>query len=265
MIHIGIIPDGNRRWIKKNNNDLNELPYIWLNKIKEHLLNYINNKNNYSKFKLINEISIYICSIDNINRNDNTKDIIFSLINIFLELINTKNNKTKIRKILNFYNIKLNDNELNDITNFFLELSNNIKINIIGDIELIPKYLKDLLKIINNLNEKNINNNNVKFVLNLAIAYDYKKDIENYGLEDLLKKLDIKDYKNKINKNYDREQSDIDIVFRSGGEYRISGFFPTKILYSELFFNKKLWLDISLEDIHKTIEQYENRNRRFGY
>ena len=52
--------------------------------------------------------------------------------------------------------------------------------------------------------------------------------------------------------------------FRSGGEKRISGFFPTKILYSELFFEKTLWPDITLSDLNKIIKKFFHRNRRFG-
>ena len=64
--------------------------------------------------------------------------------------------------------------------------------------------------------------------------------------------------------NYNRIQSDIDIIFRSGGEKRISGFFPTKILYSELFFVKPLWPSISLLDLNKIVKKFFHRNRRFG-
>ena len=63
---------------------------------------------------------------------------------------------------------------------------------------------------------------------------------------------------------YKRNQSNIDIVFRSGGEMRLSGFFPTKVLYSELYFCNKLWPDIKLDDIKDCLLEYYRRNRRFG-
>ena len=88
------------------------------------------------------------------------------------------------------------------------------------------------------------------FVLNIAIAYDYNKDMINYGKNEL--------------ENYNRNQSNIDLVFRSGGEKRISGFFPTKIIYSELFFEKKLWPDITLNHLNIVIKKYFHRNRRYG-
>ena len=66
------------------------------------------------------------------------------------------------------------------------------------------------------------------------------------------------------NINYERHQSDIDIVFRSGEEKRISGFFPTKILYSELYFSDKLFPDITLDDINDSLIYLKKRSRRYG-
>ena len=82
------------------------------------------------------------------------------------------------------------------------------------------------------------------------MAYDYNKDIINETTQD--------------NINYNRKQTNIDMVFRSGGEYRLSGFFPTKTIYSELFFNNKFWPDVSIYDIYNTIIEYQLRERRFG-
>jgi undecaprenyl diphosphate synthase len=71
-------------------------------------------------------------------------------------------------------------------------------------------------------------------------------------------------YGNNNITNYNREQSNIDILFRSGGEKRISGFFPTKVLYSELFFEKKLWPEITLDDLNRIVKLFKKRERRFG-
>ena len=121
----------------------------------------------------------------------------------------------------------------------------NSEINIIGDIDILSEDIKkELMK---------YKNNEKKYVLNIAYAYDYYKDILNE--------------KNKDNENYNRKQSNIDLIIRSGGEKRLSGFFPTKTIYSELFFIDKLWLDINVYDIidilidyKKRIEDLENKN-----
>ena len=90
-----------------------------------------------------------------------------------------------------------------------------------------------------------------KYSINIAIAYDYNKDILSFSEEN-------------NNKNYIRNQSNIDLVFRSGGEKRLSGFFPTKTIYSELYFIDKFFPDINLDDINNAIIEYKKRNRRFG-
>ena len=87
-------------------------------------------------------------------------------------------------------------------------------------------------------------------IINLAIAYDYIKDLLNFGL--------------KNNCNYNREQTQIDCIFRSGNEYRTSGFFPCHSLYSEIIVFDKLWPEINIEDFKNVIYIYNNRHRRFG-
>lgn len=147
----------------------------------------------------------------------------------------------------------LQKDPLNIINKYKEELKNNINLNInfIGEIELLPEDIKNM---ISELQEELKNNyqceNSKKFTINIAIAYDYNKDLLNFGTNNLT--------------NYNRKQSNIDLIFRSGGEKRISGFFPTKILYSELFFKKTLWPDITLLDLNKILKNFFLRNRRFG-
>ena len=234
MVHIGIIPDGNRRWCKKNNLDVNDLVKHWSNIIIDAIYN--NKKKRISKYlKDITEVSFYVCSIDNINRNDNTKFIIYDFIRLIY------NSYKDPKKLLKEHNIEYSEEDYQICQEYLKELNYNF----IGEIELLPK---DIQNIINELTQNNNTQN--KFILNLAIAYDYNKDLLNFEKSDF--------------KNYDRKQSDIDLIFRSGGEYRTSGFFPTKTLYSELFFLKKLWPEITIDDFINVMKKFQKRNRRFG-
>tara|TARA_B100001248_G_C27310816_1_gene421854 strand:+ start:172 stop:816 length:645 start_codon:yes stop_codon:yes gene_type:complete len=213
MIHLGIIPDGNRRFLKKISNK--NLINVWEDNFKKLINEFtIEKDNKYENLKKINEISIYVCSIDNLKRNDNTKENVFTVLKSILILIK---------------------NEL-----FIKDLVN---INFIGDIHLLPKDLQKLMK----ESKQKLKGDRLK--INLAIAYDYNKDIQNFKI---------------INSNYRRNQSNIDLVFRSGGEKRLSGFFPTKTIYSELFFNDKLWPEITLKDLDLVLDEFSQRNRRFG-
>ena len=231
MVHIGIIPDGNRRWCKNNNYELKDLTQKWIEFIIKILyqLTNLNNLKEINEIDEINEISIYILSIDNINRNDNTKNIIEKTLNELINIINNEEGKYETK----YYN---------DIRQFMKKILENSEINVIGNIDILSEDIKkELMK---------YKNNEKKYVLNIAYAYDYYKDILNE--------------KNKDNENYNRKQSNIDLIIRSGGEKRLSGFFPTKTIYSELFFIDKLWLDIDMYDIRNILLDYKKRNRRFG-
>ena len=63
---------------------------------------------------------------------------------------------------------------------------------------------------------------------------------------------------------YHPEIPDIDMVVRTSGEERISGFMLWRSSYAEFMFIKKYFPEMSADDISEIIKEYENRNRRFG-
>ena len=86
MIHLGIIPDGNRRFLKKISNK--NLINVCEDNFKKLINEFTKEKDNkYENLKKINEISIYVCSIDNLKRDDNTKENVFTVLKSILILI----------------------------------------------------------------------------------------------------------------------------------------------------------------------------------
>lgn len=90
-------------------------------------------------------------------------------------------------------------------------------------------------------------------------------------------KLEISDAVNKALKNgeeitpetieknlYHPEVPPCDMIIRTSGEQRISGYMLWRAAYSEFLFLDKYFPDMEPEDIPKIIEEYKNRNRRFG-
>ncbi len=63
---------------------------------------------------------------------------------------------------------------------------------------------------------------------------------------------------------YHGELPDPDIIVRTSGEERISGFLLWQVAYSEFLFFKKYWPEFEEQDVVKIIEEYNNRERRFG-
>ncbi len=63
---------------------------------------------------------------------------------------------------------------------------------------------------------------------------------------------------------YHPEVPDIDMVVRTSGEERISGFMLWRVAYSEFYFMDKYFPEMEPEDIKTILKEYEKRNRRFG-
>lgn len=56
----------------------------------------------------------------------------------------------------------------------------------------------------------------------------------------------------------------LDLLIRTGGEYRISNFLIWQAAYAELFFSEKLWPEFDAEALKEAVDAYYNRQRRFG-
>lgn len=241
MVHIGIIPDGNRRWFKKNNFDytnINQILKVWFNKFLKLLNNISILKNNDELFK-INSLTFYVCSIDNMKRKDATKDHILAFLDLLLDFYE---NYEEI--INNYQDVELENRKL--LLKYLNKLLKNLNICIIGEIDILPKKIQEVFKDYNSKYDKN-----KPYNLYLAIAYDFKKDLLNFGLQN--------------NENYIREQTNLDIILRTGGEIRVSGFLPCHNNYAEIFVLNKYWPEIEVNDINSVINDFlHKRNRRFG-
>jgi undecaprenyl diphosphate synthase len=111
---------------------------------------------------------------------------------------------------------------------------------------------------------------NTQFTLSVALSYG--------GREELLratKKLAARISYENLDINTITEQNfasfldtdgipDPDLLIRTSGEQRISNFLLWQCAYSELFFSKTLWPDFSKQDMNEAIEDYLQRDRRFG-
>ena len=63
---------------------------------------------------------------------------------------------------------------------------------------------------------------------------------------------------------YAPDAPDVDLIIRTSGEQRLSGFMLWRSAYAELLFTEKLWPEYTAEDLKKSIQEYSNRQRRFG-
>ena len=63
---------------------------------------------------------------------------------------------------------------------------------------------------------------------------------------------------------YDPTAPDVDLVIRTAGEQRLSGFLPWQAIYAEYVSAPQLWPDYSVEDYHASLREFQARDRRFG-
>ena len=135
---------------------------------------------------------------------------------------------------------------------------NNIKLKIIGNINVFNKKLKKKLQ-----KSEKLTKNNKRLQVNLAL---------NYG-----SKLELINAFNKINKNnlnvnikniekylYTSNIPDPDILIRTGSTHRLSNFLLWQLAYSEIFFEKKLWPDFKENDYNKILKKFRKTKRNYG-
>lgn len=63
---------------------------------------------------------------------------------------------------------------------------------------------------------------------------------------------------------YTKDIPDVDLMVRTGGEFRISNFLLWQISYAELYFTDTLWCDFDKKELEKAIADFSSRDRRYG-
>jgi undecaprenyl diphosphate synthase len=144
-------------------------------------------------------------------------------------------------------------------------IKNNIKLQIIGNQESLPKsVLKGLNKVIEQTK------NNDALTLTIALSYGSREEIvnsfKNISKKIVNKELSIEEIDENIINNhlYTFTLPDVDLMIRTSGEKRISNFLLWQIAYAELHFTDVLWPDFTKNDFYNAILEYQNRERRFG-
>lgn len=136
-----------------------------------------------------------------------------------------------------------------------------VSLKIIGRKEELPDNLKKYIK------EAELKTaGNKSGVLQVAINYGGQQEIV-----DAVKRIVASGVKPEnidpdlINKNlYNPDAPMPDLIIRTSGEQRLSGFLTWESAYSELMFVDKLWPDFSEVDLDQALEEYKKRERRFG-
>ena len=225
--HIAIIMDGNRRWARGKN-----LPVKLGHKAGADNLKKIAK---YANKIGVKYLTLYAFSTENWKRSEEEVGGLMFLLKSYL------------------------DDFLKKID------TDNIKINVIGDITRLSADIQDSIK-------KSIakTENNTGLVLNIAFNYGGRAELVKATKEiasDVKNgKISEEDINEELISNhlYTVNQPDPDLLIRTSGEMRISGFLIWQISYTEFLFVDKYWPEFSSEDLDLAIEEYKKRNRKYG-
>ena len=144
--------------------------------------------------------------------------------------------------------------------------NNDVAIRLVGDINGLPEKLQAGIR---HIEEKTKDKSGL--TVNVALNYGGRAEIINAA------KLIAQDYKNGIIENldnideqllstymYTKNCPDPDLIIRTAGEIRMSGFLTWQGVYSEMYFTNTLWPDFNESELDKAIEEFNNRKRNFG-
>ena len=228
--HIGVIIDGNRRFAKR----LMVKPWKGHEWGAEKFRKFCEWCNEIG----VEEITAYVFSIQNFNRPKDEFDYIMEIFR-------------------NECNLLLQPAKLKELK------EKGVRINFLGRQWMLPKDLQELQ---NKVMEATKNNGQKR--INFAMAYGGREEII-----DAVQKIAAEVKEGKIDPVKINEEelgkhlwlnSDPDLIIRTGGDKRTSNFLPWQGIYSELIFIEKFWPEIEKEDVIKCIEEFGNRDRRFG-
>ena len=135
---------------------------------------------------------------------------------------------------------------------------NNVCFKAIGNMEAFSKKLQERIKI-----TQEATKNNSDLIHILALNYGGRAEITS-AVNELIAKGKKEILEEDISTALQTPYSDIDLLIRTSGEERISNFLLWQLSYSEFYFSETLWPDFEVNELDNIIEDFEQRNRRFG-
>jgi len=218
--HLGIIPDGNRRWAKSHG----------LSSLKGHekgsdIIEPICQQ----AFELgVETVSIWVFSTENWNRAVEEVSYLMGMFNKLLKTESVKLHKKDIRLLVS------------------------------GSRERLSA---DLVRAIEEA--ENLTKGNSKGTINLCLNYGGQQEIID-AVNKLMASCKSKITKEDVTENLYHKLPPVDLIIRTSGEQRLSGFMSWSGGYSELYFVDKHWPDFLPQDIVRAVEEFNNKQRRFG-
>jgi tritrans,polycis-undecaprenyl-diphosphate synthase [geranylgeranyl-diphosphate specific] len=228
--HIAIILDGNRRWAS------GRLYESWIGHKfgadrASQLLDWCLDLG-------VRCVTLYSFSTENFYRAEREVEEILFLV------------EQKLREILTDERIRTNE----------------VRVKVIGRTSLLPKKLQELIRKVEDMTKKYD-----KQFLTVALAYGGRAEIVDAAKKIAEKVLKGELHIDKIDEDVFEKSlytshmpTDPDLIIRTSGEERLSGFLLWQSAYSELCFLDIHWPDFRRIDLLRAVRTYQHRKRRFG-
>ena len=225
--HIAIIMDGNGRWAKKRG-----MPRTFGHKKgAENVVNITR----AMKESGVKYLTLYAFSTENWQRSEDEVKALMDLLREYL------------------------DKEFKEI------MDNNVKLVFIGERYMLSDDIREKIDYLEKTSKDNSD-----LTLCIALSYGSRHEIVN-ATKNIAKayansEISLEDITFDLISNnlYTRDIPDPDILIRTSGEQRISNYLLWQLAYTELFFTNTLWPDFNKEELMAIIEQFNNRERRYG-
>lgn len=227
--HVAVLADGNRRWARTNApGETLEVGYqAGADKLKQFVT--------WCREIKIPIVTLWVLSTDNLQRSK--QDELTPLLWVIVDLVES--------------------------------LAADHEVKIVGDLSLLPEDVADRLRKAQENCRKRADVH-----VNVAVSYGGRHELisafkdllaeqakEGKTLEEVAETIDLEQVENHL---YTKGQPDPDLIIRTSGEQRLSGFLMWQSAHSEFYFCEALWPDFRRVDFYRALRSYAQRERRFG-
>jgi short-chain Z-isoprenyl diphosphate synthase len=226
--HVGVILDGNRRWAKEQGSTTIDGHKVGASRIERFL--------DWCEESKIEHVTLWLLSTENLSRENKELTHLFELI----------------------------ENTVQD-----LGATNKWRIVPVGALDLLPASTGTALKQVAE------NTRDIKtMTVNIAVGYGGRREVVDAirtvltdhaqlgtTLEELAETIDIEHISQNL---YTKGQPDPDLVIRTSGEQRLSGFLLWQSAHAEFYFCEAFWPDFRKVDFLRALRDFGSRSRRFG-
>ncbi|WP_283135499.1 isoprenyl transferase [Rhizohabitans arisaemae] len=227
--HVGVIVDGNRRWARgMGMRDVKRGYRKGADKITELV--------GWCKETGVELVTLWLLSTDNLSRPKEELEPLLAVIE--------------------------------DLVQQLVEEGWHVKP--VGALDLLPDHTAHVLK-----EAKEVTSHRTGLIVNVAVGYGGRREIadavrslltehasKGASIEELVEVLDVEHIAEHL---YTRGQPDPDLVIRTSGEQRLSGFLLWQSAHSEFYFCEAYWPAFRKVDFLRAIRSYAARHRRYGY